>query len=112
MSLQIYKSHKGFTLVEILIVIALMALIATFGYYSYTQFNNGQALASSYNDLSGFLREAKSDTLSQAKPSSCTADAVSRTLVGFRIIVKNASIPNYYVLESICANSSGDQIDR
>ena len=96
---------KGFSLIEIVLVLAIIISISTIGYLSLGKFSKSQNLTYSYTNLLNDLNEAKSNTLSQVKSSKCTA---VQTLVGYEIAVSNSSIPNYYTTKVVCATNPSD----
>lgn len=63
---------KGFTLLEILIVFAIIAILSLVGIASFISFNRSQILNVATSDFVGALNLAKSRTLSQVKP--CTGN--------------------------------------
>lgn len=90
----------GFTLIEILLTIAIIISLSSASYFAFVQFNKGKNLNIAYGDFVNILSEAKSDSLSQVNVSLCTA---SQTLVGYQIVIDSSSSPNSYRLEIVCA---------
>ena len=67
---------SGFTLVELLVVISVMALLFSIGYGRFRDFSRKQALASVARQIEGDIRLAQELALSAKKPGSCkTLDA-------------------------------------
>ena len=92
---------KGFSLIEIVLVLAIIISISTIGYLSLGKFSKSQNLTYSYTNLLNDLNEAKSNTLSQVKSSKCTA---VQTLVGYEI----ATSTNFYTTKVVCATNPSD----
>lgn len=67
--------NKGFTLVEILVVITLMAVAAAVVIPNFRKFNEGQDLTQSVNNLKQALRIAQSSATSGTKCSSLPASS-------------------------------------
>lgn len=95
----------GFTLIEILLTIAIIISLSSASYFAFVQFNKGKNLNIAYGDFVNMVSEAKSDSLSQVKTSLCTA---TQTLVGYQIAVDNATSPNSYRLDIVCATNPAD----
>lgn len=72
----------GFTLIEILVAIAIIALVSLVGYTSYRDFARRQALENAYNSLRVELNLARQLALSGEKPQTCIA---GNALVGYRV---------------------------
>jgi len=63
------KKNSAFTLVEILIVIAIMIILTTFSITSFVNFSKRQALDASTQALASGLRDARSQTLASVEAS-------------------------------------------
>lgn len=70
---------KGFTLIEIVVVVATMAILFGLGYANYRDFQRRQQLDGVVREFKGNLRLAQQLALSGKKPTGCT------TLAGYRI---------------------------
>jgi len=66
------KSCSGFTVVELLIILSLMALLFTLGIAQYNRFNRSQSLVKARDELISNLRLTQSKALAAEKPNSCT----------------------------------------
>lgn len=64
--------EKGFTLIELLVVFSIIAIISTVTLASFSNFNKTSQLKQAGSQLATFFNDAKSRTLSQVKPSSCS----------------------------------------
>lgn len=91
------KKSLGFSLIEILVTISLALIISGIGYVSFSKFSSSQALSTVYANFVNDVSEARSDTLSQVKSSTCTS---TQTLVGYRI---NTAGSGYYRIDILCA---------
>lgn len=92
------KNGAGFTLVEILVAMAIIIIISGGSYVAFTKFNQRQTYISTYENLKNSINEAKSNALSQVI-NDCVS---SETLVGYQIVADSSSIPDSYRLEEIC----------
>jgi len=63
---------KGFTLIELLVVFSIIAIISTVTLASFSDFNKTSALKQAGSQLVSFFNDAKSRSLSQIKPSTCS----------------------------------------
>lgn len=57
---QLPKFHRGFTLIEILVVIAVILIILAFSYAGYATLNQRQRLISAGQNMKNILRDAQS----------------------------------------------------
>lgn len=60
---------KGYTLIEILIVLTIVGLLFSVGYASYRDFSRRQTLAGVAKTLQGDLRKAQQNAMSGIKPT-------------------------------------------
>jgi len=63
------NSNKGFTLLEILIALGILAMILTIVFFSFSKLNSSQALDKSADLVVSVLEEARSHTLSSVGAS-------------------------------------------
>ncbi|MBI5044481.1 MAG: prepilin-type N-terminal cleavage/methylation domain-containing protein [Candidatus Levybacteria bacterium] len=97
---------KGFTLIELLIVLSVIGIISTVSIVSFVSYNKSSVLKQASLDVASLLRDAKSRTQSQRKPSSCTG-----TLIGYRVDIcglstSNCSTANTYRLSMVCSGNT------
>lgn len=93
--------QKGFTLIELMVVLSVMAILGTLGIAGFTTYNQVQILQSATSDVVSVLNLAKSRAQSQIKPSSlCPAG----TLTGYSVIIAGNK---KYTLHLRCS-STGD----
>lgn len=83
---------KGFSIVEVLVVIGIMGLIMTVGTVGYRDFSRRQAVGIAKRQMVADLREAQSDASSGRKPSAC-----SGSLIGYGFEVTAGNPANYRV---------------
>ncbi len=93
---------NGFTLIELIVVFSVMAIIATISLASFDSYTNSQKLRTSVLDIKTLLQQARSESINQLKPASCTG-----TLQGYevRICAGNTcnNSANDYELDALCS---------
>jgi len=87
---------KGFTLFELLVVFAIVAIVTSLGIASYNAYNSNQTVQSSASDVATMLATAKSRALSQVIPPSCATNPVT----GYQVDVAVGT--QDYTLSAIC----------
>lgn len=98
--------QKGFTLIELMVVLSVTAVLGTLGIAGFTTYNQVQILQASSSDVASILNLAKSRAQSQVKPSSlCSSSA---TLEGYKVEVLT---PQSYTLYVRC-NELGSSVDK
>lgn len=90
---------KGFTLIELIVVIGIMSLLASVGLVSYGNFTKKQIVQEEARKFVSVLRKAQNDAITGNKPSTC-GDADS--LVGYRVTGSVAT--NSYEVYSVCSD--------
>lgn len=73
-------SLSGFTLIELLVVMSVISIVSTLTVASFISYSQSSTLKQGSSDVASLLRDAKSRTISQVKPSNC-----SGTLDGYRV---------------------------
>lgn len=63
------RFERGFTLVELLIVMAIMAVLTTIVFSSFLSFRDSQALSKDTDNIVSMLRQAREQTLSSKNSS-------------------------------------------
>jgi len=86
---------RGFTFIELLAIFSIIAVLSTFGFVSYTSYTNSQVVQSAATDVFSFYNSAKSESLSQVKPTQCGA----QILAGYKIVI---TMPTQYKLYVVC----------
>lgn len=95
--------NHGFTLIEMVIVIATMALLFGLGSANYRDFQRRQQLESTVREFKGDLRLAQQLAISGKKPTGCT------TLAGYRI--RRTSNSSYEIVANCGANTTCSNAD-
>lgn len=93
------KYQKGFTLIELVLVIGIIAIVSTFGFNIINQLTNTRNFDSSVDDFVNLIYEAKSNTLSQVKVNGSCA---TTDLIGYRIDLDNTADPIAYSMSIVC----------
>lgn len=84
---------KGFTLIELVISVAIMGMLVAGGIAAYRTFNTRQLVMSAGKEYVQLLRVAQKKAKSGEKPAGCT------TLAGYRVsVVANGSRASTYAL--------------
>lgn len=92
----------GFTLVELITAITIMALLSSIGIASFLNYSRIQELNSATQNVVTMLQQAKASTESQVKPSlSCNPGPLN----GYRVKIDSAPSAETYTLVPICATS-------
>lgn len=89
---------RGYTLIEILITMLIMALLMSVGLLSYRDLTRRQNIMNATRQLTGDLRLLQNDSLSGRKPAGCNG-----TLNSYNFRVVNATPITTYVEEAECA---------
>lgn len=95
------RNGAGFTLIEILIVMAIISLASIGSYVGFVQFNRQQNLTSTWDTLRNNVNEAKSNATSQVIVTG-VCNQTSRTLVGHQIAFGRSGATDYYELQEVC----------
>jgi prepilin-type N-terminal cleavage/methylation domain-containing protein len=96
------RSVYGFSLIELLVVVAIMAVILGSSIAGYNQFNETQKLKQAALTLKNNLRYAQEKALSSSKPEGITDCG---TFVGYRMTVTGAGALSYS-MNAVCNNGS------
>lgn len=91
------RKNLGFTVIELIVVFAIVAILSTIGIASFVNYGRIQTVQSAVSDLNSSLNLAKSRAISQSKPPECA----NHILTGYRvnIILSN----NTYNVEAVCS---------
>lgn len=91
--------NRGYTLIELLIVLFIMAVLLGTAVMSYRDFNRRQVVTSAVRQIRADLRLAQSEALAGRKPAGC--DTSTRTLNSYSFRRVSASS---YAIEATCGN--------
>ena len=95
-------TEKGFTLIELMVVLSVTAVLGTLGIAGFVIYNQIQVLQSATSDVVTVLNLAKSRAQSQIKPSGyCTASS-DDSLSGYNVVI---SAPSRYALKLRCSET-------
>ena len=100
--------QKGFTLIELMVVISVSAILGVLGVAGFTNYNQSQVLQVSANEVVTMLNLAKSRAQSQIKPLSlCPGD--NNNLIDYEVTI--SSLKNY-TLYINCSVSGTKEIEQ
>lgn len=103
------RSLKGFTLIEILISIAIILLLSIGSLVGFSQFSKKQSLNISKDSLKNSLNEAKAKSQAQVIVTvQCRQSG--RILVGYQISFNTTTDPDSYKLEEVCTSGAATLI--
>lgn len=103
MAIHDYPKNFGFTLIEIILTIAIISIIAGTSYVALTKFNSQQTLNSAYENFKNNLNLAKSNASSQV--NNCSS---LQTLVGYRM---NFPDVQHYNVQAVCQAGNNQVIN-
>lgn len=93
--------QKGFTLIELMVVLSITAVLGTLGIAGFTVYNQIQILQTATSDVMSVLNLAKSRAQSQVKPSALCSS--SETLDGYAVEI--LALSKKYPLYLVCSGS-------
>ena len=91
--------QQGFTLLEMLLVFAIMGSLTLGGLGAFFSYQQNQSFRTSVSDVTHLLRVAKSRALSHTKPEQCRTEP----LHGYQVILNRGT--SSYRLEAKCGNT-------
>ena len=95
----LHVSQNGFTLIELVVVFAVIGIMSALGIASLASYGNKQSLETAALNVADMVNLARARSLSQVKPSECGTN----TLTGYQIDITIAA--NQYALSVQCTNS-------
>jgi prepilin-type N-terminal cleavage/methylation domain-containing protein len=95
---------KGFTIIELIIVLAIISISATAGYVSYTRTFQSSTLKKDAQDFGNLISIAKDRTirLDMTPNTACTQ------FRGYDVLLSTATVPHTYQLRFICHVGAAD----
>lgn len=99
------ENCPGFTLVELLVSISVVAILSGIGLAAFSSFNRRQIVASATRQLLSDLRLAQSKADSNEKPLYCKTNELD--LLGYEFFIKKEVSPHWcYTITPVCADLS------
>lgn len=92
------KLLNGFTLIEILLVFAVIGIITTITVTSFGTYSASQTFGTGVSEFANFMSITRSKSISQVKPSVCS----SATLEGYMVALTSSTD---YVQDVICGGN-------
>ncbi len=99
------RSLKGFTLIEILVSMAIILLLSVGSLVGFSQFGKRQSLNISRDALKNSLNEAKAKSQAQVIVTTQCKQS-GRVLVGYQIRFNTVTNPDSYTLEEVCTSGA------
>lgn len=108
-----WRISQGFTLIELVIVMTIIAIISTMSLASLADYSRSQTVKQATLDVQSLMRQAKSYSQSQVKPQSCGAS----TLNGYRVDICGlagsvCASANTYQLSVLCGSVATVQVTK
>lgn len=107
--------NYGFTLIELIVVIAILGVISAIGIASLVSYSRSASLDNNTKDLAQMLLTAKQKAYDQVKPSACSSSTQQDSLTGYEVDINKVYNPvscsppinssNFYVLYAICSKN-------
>ncbi|OGM33068.1 hypothetical protein A2803_03040 [Candidatus Woesebacteria bacterium RIFCSPHIGHO2_01_FULL_44_21] len=94
--------RRGFTLIEVLIVIVILGIIMAVGSVQFREFERRQAVVAAKRQVLADVRAAQADAASGRKPAGCTG-----TLMGYGFEVTGTASPASYRTFARCSQGVG-----
>lgn len=97
-----FKKNTGFTLIEVIISIAIIGIISSTTVVTFNRFSSRQNLNIAYDDVKNALSEAKSNSASQVI-ISCTEN-----LLGYEVVFN--AVNKTYSINEACSQPLADPV--
>lgn len=100
------KVFKGFTIIEVLVVIVIIGLVMAVGSVRYSDFTKRQQVVTVKRQLMADIRAAQSDAASGIKPGGCNSQSYTLEGYAFRLLSSGGpSTPASYETFALCKSS-------
>lgn len=99
-----YKKLRGFTMIELLLVISVVGILSSLGAGLYRDYGDTKRVSTAAEDVANLLTVAKTRAISQVKPAACGASELD----GYRVVTcpGGCSGGTYsYQLEAYCGGA-------
>lgn len=96
------KFEKGFTLIEVIVVVSVAAILTTVGIASFSSYNQTEKVKTASLELVNALNTAKARAQSQEKPSGCVTLNKYRVGLCFQAGACESGETSRYVLYAEC----------
>lgn len=97
----------GFTLIELVIVFSVIAILSVVSVASFVSYGRVQAISNDANNIVNVINLAKSNAVSQVKPTSCLNADNSLVLQGYGITIITGS---KYTIDVYCSGTPPSHI--
>lgn len=97
-------STRGFTLVELLVVLAISSLLVGVSITSYVSVNNRQGIEQDAQSFKQFFDEAKNNATSFVKPVQCVGATPSLVVKGYQVSVDTTG--KKLTMQGVCVSLS------
>ena len=100
-------TERGFTLIELMVVLSVTAVLGTLGIAGFTTYNQVQILQSATSEVVSVLNLAKSRAQSQIKPSNLCSS--SGSLEGYKVEILAPKNYTLYLRCNVSESSTKDE---
>jgi len=100
-----YPQNTGFTLIELIVVITIMATLSTVGIASFVNFGRTQSLNDATANFVTIVQLAKASATSQVKPVTCDPGTLDGYAVTIVPSVQYTAEANSYSVAPVCGGT-------
>jgi len=107
---EVPHDDRGFTLIELMVVIVISAILMTFGYVRYVDFNRTQKIKGAGLTFINNLRDFQADALAGIKPNSsqCVPPPATNVFTGYEIRPQGGT--SYYTRGLCTGGTPGTEV--